>query len=103
MDISAAVRAQRGHRQRTAAGLIGELVGFNTYCASAFDRLDLSGLRAPRPACMSPSGVMTTVVFAEGRLMQRRSVFRSLLPMSFQPRLAPVQSLCNRRTAPRLH
>lgn len=89
------------------------LVGFNTYCAAAFDRLDLSGLLRHRTSTCSgsppsppnnsgakagggrqpgstnqgqsyllnetrvggsigPSGVTTTVVFAEGRLMQRR-------------------------------
>jgi len=52
--------------------VVKELVGFNTFCAGAFDRLDLTRLRAPRPELLSPSGVMTTVVYAEGRLMQRR-------------------------------
>jgi hypothetical protein len=66
-------RAQPGHVPFAPGHVMDQLVGFNTYCASAFDRLDLSELRFLRsPPAPSLSGVTTTVVFAEGRLMQRR-------------------------------
>lgn len=69
--------APEARLRRNAGAFVGGDViqcvcGFNTYCAAAFDRLDLSGLRLPRPHALSPSGVSTTIVLAEGRLMQRR-------------------------------
>lgn len=65
-------RLRRGAGLFVGGGVLQCLGGFNTYCAAAFDRLDLSGLRLPRPLQLSPSGVTTTIVLAEGRLMQRR-------------------------------
>lgn len=71
---SAAAKALPGHVPFAGGGVVRMLTGFNTYCASAFDRLDLSGLRTPLRLApsLSPSGVVTAVVYAEGRLMQRR-------------------------------
>jgi len=71
---SAGARRLSGRGPYVAGDILRHVVGFNTYCASAFDRLDLSGLSAMPPPSkgLSPSGVTTTVVFAEGRLMQRR-------------------------------
>jgi hypothetical protein len=69
---SAEARLRRNAGPFVGGDVLKCVGGFNTYCAAAFDRLDLSGLRLPRPLHLSPSGVTTTIVVAEGRLMQRR-------------------------------